>query len=53
MTKPSNEEVAHGLALAVVTAKLSKQSNPKADISVIREYDNAYRQLLSLVERTR
>lgn len=49
----SNEQIAHDLAVAVAAAKLSKMTNPSADITLVREYDDAYRRLISLVERTR
>ncbi|MBM6585190.1 hypothetical protein [Pediococcus acidilactici] len=49
----TNEQLAHDLAIAVVTAKLEKKSNPNADVSVVNDYDMAYRQLLSIVNRTR
>lgn len=47
----SNEQLAHDLALSVVTAKLNKQAYPSADIAVIKEYKNAYTRLLSLIKR--
>ncbi|KEZ14837.1 hypothetical protein Lp90_1021 [Lactiplantibacillus plantarum] len=49
----TNEQLAHDLAIAVVTAKLEKKSNPNADVSVVNDYDMAYRQLLSIVKQTR
>ncbi|WP_334427443.1 MULTISPECIES: hypothetical protein [unclassified Levilactobacillus] len=49
----TDEQLAHDLAVAVVTAKLEKKSNPNADISVVNDYDMAYRQLLSIVKQTR
>lgn len=49
----TDEQLAHDLAVAVVTAKLEKKSNPNADISVVNNYDMAYRQLLSIVKQTR
>ena len=49
----TNEQIAHDLAVAVVTAKLSQKSNPSADISLVSDYDNAYHRLLDLVQRTR
>ena len=49
----TDEQLAHDLAVAVVTAKLEKKSNPNANISVVNDYDMAYRQLLSIVKQTR
>ncbi|MGX6472088.1 hypothetical protein [Pediococcus pentosaceus] len=49
----TNEQIAHDLAVAVAAAKLNQKSNLSADISLVSDYDNAYRYLLDLVQRTR
>lgn len=49
----SNEQLAHDLAIAVVSAQLAHESNVSASISVISKYEYAYSKLLDLLNRTR
>lgn len=51
--KISNEQLAHDLAIAVVSAQLSKESNVSAGISVLSKYEDAYDYMLDLIKRTR
>lgn len=53
MSEVSNEQVAHDLAIAVVTAQLAKKSNPSADIHWLNQYESAYREFLHLTKSYR
>ena len=53
MSQISNAQLAHDLAVAVVSAQLSKEDNVSAGISVISKYEEAYDTLLGLLNRTR
>jgi hypothetical protein len=49
----SNEQIAHDLAVAVVSAKISKKAYISSDISVITAYEDAYSDFLRLLNKTR
>ena len=49
----SNEQIAHDLAIAFVSAKLSKETYISSDISVITAYEDAYSDLLRLLNKIR
>ena len=47
----SNEQIAHDLAIAFVSAKLSKETYISSDISVITAYEDAYSDFLRLLNK--
>ncbi|ABD99064.1 hypothetical protein [Ligilactobacillus salivarius] len=49
----SNEQIAHDLAIAFVSAKLSKETYISSDISVITAYEDAYSDFLRLLNKIR
>lgn len=49
----SNEQIAHDLAIAFVSAKLSKETYISSDISVITAYEDAYSNFLRLLNKIR
>lgn len=49
----SNEQIAHDLAIAFVSAKLSKETYILSDISVITAYEDAYSDFLRLLNKIR
>ena len=49
----SNKQIAHDLAIAFVSAKLSKETYISSDISVITAYEDAYYDFLRLLNKIR
>lgn len=49
----SNEQIAHDLAIAFVSAKLSKETYISSDISIITAYEDTYSDFLRLLNKIR
>lgn len=44
----SKEQIAHDLAIAVVTAKLSKKNYPQSNMQLLTDYESEFNEILRL-----
>ena len=44
----SKEQIAHDLAIAVVTAKLSKKNYPQSNMQLLTDYNSEFNEILRL-----